>query len=43
MADDYDDPAYSGGHMDRPALKRLLSDMEQEWIDAVVVSTRSTA
>ena len=23
MADDYDDPAYSGGSMERPALQRL--------------------
>ncbi|MGH8566562.1 MAG: recombinase family protein [Gammaproteobacteria bacterium] len=37
VADDYDDPAFSGGHMDRPALKRLLSDIEQGRIDVVVV------
>jgi site-specific DNA recombinase len=24
LADDYDDPAYSGGHIERPALQRLL-------------------
>jgi site-specific DNA recombinase len=24
----YDDPAYSGGNMDRPALQRLLKDIE---------------
>ena len=24
VEDDYDDPAYSGGNMDRPAMKRLL-------------------
>ena len=26
VADDYDDPGYSGGNTDRPALKRLLAD-----------------
>src|SRR5712671_6496157 len=24
----YDDPAYSGGNLDRPALKKLLADIE---------------
>ena len=28
VADDYDDPAYSGGNTDRPALKRLLADIQ---------------
>jgi len=37
VADDYDDPAYSGGNMDRPALKRLLTDIEAGRIDIVVV------
>ena len=37
MADDYDDPAYSGGNMDRPALTRLLGDIEKGVIDVVVV------
>jgi len=37
VADDYDDPAYSGGNMDRPALKRLLADIEAGRIDIVVV------
>ncbi len=37
VADDYDDPAYSGGNMDRPALKRLLVDIEAGRIDIVVV------
>jgi len=34
---DYDDPAYSGGTMERPALKRLLADIEAGLIDIVVV------
>jgi DNA invertase Pin-like site-specific DNA recombinase len=33
----YDDPAYSGGNLDRPALKRLLRDIEAGRIDVVVV------
>jgi site-specific DNA recombinase len=33
----YDDPAYSGGNLDRPALKRLLRDIEHSKIDVVVV------
>jgi site-specific DNA recombinase len=33
----YDDPAYSGGNLDRPALKRLLTDIEAGKIDVVVV------
>jgi site-specific DNA recombinase len=37
VTDDYDDPAYSGGNMDRPALKRLLADIEKRLIDVVVV------
>jgi DNA invertase Pin-like site-specific DNA recombinase len=37
VADDYDDPAYSGGHMDRPALKRLLADIEAGKVDVVVI------
>lgn len=37
VADDYDDPAYSGGNMDRPALKRLMADIEAGKIDIVVV------
>lgn len=34
---DYDDPAYSGGNMERPGLKRLLDDIEKNKIDIVVV------
>jgi DNA invertase Pin-like site-specific DNA recombinase len=37
VADDYDDPAFSGGNMDRPALKRLLADIEAGKVDIVVV------
>jgi site-specific DNA recombinase len=33
----YDDPAYSGGNLDRPALKKLLADIEAGRIDVVVV------
>ena len=33
----YDDPAYSGGNIDRPALQRLLKDIEAGLIDVVVV------
>ncbi|GGH55036.1 integrase [Comamonas phosphati] len=37
VADDYDDPAFSGGNMDRPALKRLMADIEAGNIDVVVI------
>ena len=37
VADDYADPAYSGGNMDRPALQRLMRDIEAGKIDIVVV------
>jgi hypothetical protein len=33
----HDDPAYSGGTMDRPALQRLLADIEAGKVDTVVV------
>lgn len=33
----YDDGGYSGGSMERPALKQLLSDIERGGIDVVVV------
>ena len=37
VATDYDDPAYSGGNMDRPGLKRLMQDIHAKLIDVVVV------
>jgi site-specific DNA recombinase len=33
----YDDGGYSGGSMERPALKRLLADIEAKKVDTVVV------
>jgi site-specific DNA recombinase len=33
----YDDPAYSGGNLDRPALQRLLKDIDAGRVDIVVV------
>lgn len=33
----YDDPAFSGGNLERPALKRLLADIEADRVDVVVV------
>ncbi|MHB1100064.1 MAG: recombinase family protein [Burkholderiales bacterium] len=37
VANDYLDPGYSGGNMDRPGLKRLIADIEADRIDIVVV------
>jgi DNA invertase Pin-like site-specific DNA recombinase len=37
LADRYDDGGVSGGTLDRPALKRLLSDIEVGQVDVVVV------
>jgi site-specific DNA recombinase len=37
VADDYDDPGFSGGNTERPGLKRLLMDIERGQIDIVVV------
>jgi DNA invertase Pin-like site-specific DNA recombinase len=37
VADDYDDPGYSGGNTERPGLKRLMKDIERGLIDIVVV------
>ena len=33
----YNDPAYSGGNLDRPALKRLLADFKAGKVDVIVV------
>src|SRR5712672_3541827 len=33
----YDDPAYSGGNLERPALKKLLADIEAGKVDVIVV------
>jgi site-specific DNA recombinase len=33
----YDDPAYSGGNLDRPFLKKLLADIDAGKVDVVVV------
>jgi len=37
VADDYEDGGFSGGSMERPALKRLLLDIDDGRIDVVVV------
>ncbi len=37
VANDYDDPAFSGGNMDRPSIKRLMQDIQAKLIDVVVV------
>ena len=37
LPDRYDDGGYTGGNMERPALKRLLADIEADLIDCVVV------
>src|ERR1700721_2883178 len=33
----YDDGGYSGGSMDRPALKRLLEDIQANKVNVIVV------
>jgi DNA invertase Pin-like site-specific DNA recombinase len=37
IAQPYDDPAFSGGNLERPALKRLLKNIEAGKVDVVVV------
>jgi DNA invertase Pin-like site-specific DNA recombinase len=37
LPDQYDDGGYSGGTMERPALKRLLADIEASQVEVVVV------
>lgn len=37
VADPYDDGGFTGANMDRPALKRLLADIEAKRVDVVLV------
>jgi DNA invertase Pin-like site-specific DNA recombinase len=37
IAERYDDGGYTGGNLDRPALQKLLADMEAGRVDCVVV------
>lgn len=37
LADRYDDGGYTGANLERPALRRLLTDIEAGRIDAVLV------
>jgi site-specific DNA recombinase len=37
VVDDYDDGGHSGATLERPALKRLLADVEADRIDVIVV------
>jgi site-specific DNA recombinase len=37
IPDLYDDGGYTGGNMDRPALQRLLGDIDRKAVDCVVV------
>jgi DNA invertase Pin-like site-specific DNA recombinase len=37
VADDYDDPGFSGGNTERLGLKRLMADIERGLVDIVVV------
>src|SRR5216684_4107106 len=37
VAEHYDDGGYTGGNLDRPALQRLLADMEAGQIDCLVI------
>ena len=37
LPDRYDDGGYSGGSMNRPALRRLLADVQAGKVDAVLV------
>ena len=37
IRDHYDDGGFSGGSMERPALQKLLTDIQERRIDIVVV------
>ena len=37
VADDYLDPGFSGGNMERPGLRRLMGDIEAGGVDIVIV------
>ena len=37
VADRYDDGGFTGGNMDRPALQRLMADVEAGKIDCLVI------
>ncbi|GHV50525.1 hypothetical protein FACS1894168_1760 [Deltaproteobacteria bacterium] len=37
LSDRYDDGGFTGGNVDRPALQRLLADVDTNRIDCVVV------
>src|SRR5437773_8148383 len=37
VAEHYDDGGYTGGNLDRPALQKLLGDMQAGRVDCVVV------
>jgi site-specific DNA recombinase len=37
LPEKYDDGGFTGGNMERPALKRLLADVEADKVDAIVV------
>ena len=37
VPDHYDDGGFTGGNLDRPALRRLLADIERGQIDVIVV------
>ena len=37
VKDHYDDGAYSGGHLNRPAIQELLKEIELNLVDVIVV------